>query len=366
MTRLDIAITLLVSAFAVYVMSLHVGGTVIDGETMSAPLVAVPLILLVTLPLLARSQAPVLGLALSLVALALHGVAFQDAFRCGPVYLLAFFMAYSAAVRLPLGEALLGLVLAITACMVMAAAGDGETGLVLQPVVLVLWGAGRLVRSRTRMNAELDERTAALRSVRDERARLDVALDRARLSTELDELLKRRLATLAQLAEDGADLRDPGAAGATLAEIERESRRTLEEMRDLVGALRSEDGAAAVVPPPTLAGVDALLVRARGATGKLRVAGDPRALPPGVELSAYRVIEHLLDALADAPDVEVEVAFEPDSLGLRVSGQTRRRDLGPALERARERVQLHRGTLSTSRRGGRAEACAQLPVGTAA
>ena len=50
-------------------------------------------------------------------------------------------------------------------------------------------------------------------------------------------------------------------------------------------------------------------MRAKGADARLTVEGSPRALPAGVELSAYRVVEHLLDALDDAPGVDVERAL---------------------------------------------------------
>ena len=84
-------------------------------------------------------------------------------------------------------------------------------------------------------------------------------------------------------------------------------------------------------------------------------------LPAGVELSAYRIVEHLLGALDDAPDVDVRVRFGDDALELAVSGPARRRAKA-AIERARERVQLQRGTLEATVRGGRAEAVVSLPL----
>ena len=363
--RIDWLATLLVGAFGVYVMAMLAGGATIDGEVMDTSWAAVPVFALVTLPLLLRSQAPLHALVLSIAGLGVHALLFGELFRCGPVYLVAFFLAYSAAFRLPMKEALAGLGMAIVLCMLMAVSGDGGAGLVLQPVVPVLWGAGRLVRSRSRLNGELALRTTALRTARDERAEMEVAMDRARLSTELDEVLARRLGELTELAEAGRAQRSPVLATSTLADIEGKSRRTLEEMRDIVGVLRSDNGDPEVAPAPTLAHLEGLLLRAERGDARLTVAGHPRALPAAVELSAYRIVEHLLDALADAPDVAVEVRFDEEALGLTVSGTSRRRDLGPALERARERVQLHRGTLSASTRGGRAEAIAQIPVGAA-
>ena len=73
----------------------------------------------------------------------------------------------------------------------------------------------------------------------------------------------------------------------------------------MVGVLRDDASAAEIAAQPALTQLDGLLVRAKGAGAKLTVEGNPRALPAGVELSAYRVVEHLLEAVQDAPGVEV-------------------------------------------------------------
>ncbi len=92
--------------------------------------------------------------------------------------------------------------------------------------------------------------------------------------------------------------------------------------------------------------------------------GSPRVLPAAVELSAYRIVEHLLAALEDTPDVEVRVSFRDDALEIAVAGPARRR-ARTSIERARERARLQRGTLEATVRGGRAEVVASLPVLTA-
>ena len=155
------------------------------------------------------------------------------------------------------------------------------------------------------------------------------------------------------------------AATATLAEIEEASRATLNEMRDIVGVLRDDD--APTSPVPTLTSLRALVLRDKGDAARLVVEGSPRVLPAGVELSAYRIVEHLLGALDDAPGVEVGVRLGEDALEIRVAGPAGRRgDVGAALGRARERAQLHRGSLDAHTRGGRAEAIALLPVAATA
>ncbi len=231
------------------------------------------------------------------------------------------------------------------------------------PAAVISWAVGRVAYSRGRMAKELRARNEQLRTARDDRARLEVATDRARLSSELEVLLHRRLGELAELADGGAASMTEGTAVTLLADIERESRATLNEMRALVGALRSDETGTVVEPQPSLISLDALLMRSGRETAQLRIDGNPRALPAGVELTAYRGGEHLLEALDDTPDVQVLVHFAPDTLELTVEGPARRRgQLTTALGRARERVELHRGSLTTHTRAGRATAIAALPL----
>ena len=132
-------------------------------------------------------------------------------------------------------------------------------------------------------------------------------------------------------------------------------------MRAVVGVLRDDASELPTTPQPTLTHIEALLVRAKGADARLAVEGSPRVLPVAVELSAYRIVEHLLAAMEDAPDVDVCVRFRDDALELEVSGPARRRAKA-AIERARERARLERGTLEATLRGGRADALVSLPV----
>jgi len=95
------------------------------------------------------------------------------------------------------------------------------------------------------------------------------------------------------------------------------------------------------------------------------VTGDPRLLPPGLELSGYRIVEHLLSTLEDNPAarVDVQLAFGPDQLELTVTGPTSRHtDVGPALSAAKERAALYGGTLRSQVSGGRRETVVQVPL----
>lgn len=359
----DLLLALVFSALGVLLMVENV-----NEAAENAPVAAVPVFLLVSVPLIWRRSAPLAAAAGVLAAVLLHTALFGSLTRCGVAFPVAFLMAFATGAYLDRREARIGLGLAV-ACLVAVTLDDHSVGFdalpFFVPITIAVWGMGRVVRSRGYLITELRARTDELRTTRDERARLEVATDRARLSSELDELLHRRLGELAQLADPAVRPGDADGATATFAAIEREGRRTLDEMRAAVGVLRQDGAAPPTAPQPTLTGLEALVLRAKGDGARLRVEGSPRALPPGVELSAYRIVEHLLDAVEDEPGVEVLVRFGDDALELAVTGaSTRRADA--ALERARERVQLHRGTLRTTMRGDRAEALVLLPVAGAA
>jgi hypothetical protein len=359
--KYDVAIAILASLVALVYMITEVG----DDE-IQASVVAVPFFLLVTVPLLWRRAAPLAALAATVGAVGVHSAVFgTDVVRCGIVIPVVFLLVFAAGARLATREALAGLLLA-EVCIVVMILTDGAEDIIsalpfVVPLTAAVWVIGRVVHSRAGMAVTLRARTNELREARDERARLEVATDRARLSGELDELLHRRLGELATLADAGSRSSDVATATGTLKTIEHEGRRTLEQMRAVVGVLRCERSDLPTAPQPTLTQLEALLVSAKGADARLTVEGSPRALPAGVELSAYRVVEHLLAALEDGPDVDLCVRFKDDAIELVISGPPRRRSKA-AIEQARERVQLQRGTLEATTRGGRAEAVVSLPL----
>ena len=358
--RRDVAIAAVLSLAGLLLMYQNA-----TDHKINASYLAIPLFLVVTVPILWRRAAPVAAIAAVLVALAVHIALFGTVTRCGVIIPMVWLLIFAAGARLELRLAALVLAIGIGALLLMATS-DHQVHLVDIPPFVVLsalvCGAGIVSRSRGRMAEQLRARNEELRNARDERARLQVATDRARLSGQLDELLDRRLGELAEAADAGTLVTDPAAATATLARIERDSRQTLEEMRALVGVLRHSDDEL-TSPQPTLTSLDALVIRAKGTDAQLTVVGSPRALPAGVELSAYRIVEYLLGALDDAPGVEVQLAFADNTLEVTVSGKaSRRRDLSAAIDRARERALLHHGTLEATLSGGRARAVAELPL----
>jgi signal transduction histidine kinase len=310
-----------------------------------------------------RSLLVVIGTATAVMAL--HDGLFGWVTRCGAGLPLALVLAFLGALTYDRAKAWLAVglsaLLAFAVVAVDATTGPGVIALVL-PVILIVFGIGRAARHRAVLRQELRVRDAELRQLRDERAALMITDDRAQLSGELDGLLQERLGQLTTAAES-ADGLAPEQAKALLETIETDSRRTLDDMREIIGLLRGGD--AGLTPAPTVAHLEALLAQRQPGHARLTVAGDPRALPASVELSAYRIVEHLIAALADQPDSPIAVAlrFDETALEIQVTGPvSKNAEVKEGIARAKERARLLGGTLDVKISRGRAGAVAQLPV----
>src|SRR5437660_7976199 len=156
-----------------------------------------------------------------------------------------------------------------------------------------------------------------------------------------------------------------GAMGSTrevLETIEQIGRGALTEMRRLLGMLRS-DAENPLAPQPGLDDVATLVtqVREAGLPVDLTIDGEPRELPAGIDLSAYRIVqEALTNALKHAGEAhaEVSIRYGADSLELEIvddggGGAAGRATLGGhGLVGMRERVALYRGRFDAGRRPG--------------
>jgi signal transduction histidine kinase len=326
-----------------------------------------PLFVAAALPVLWWRRSLIGALLTSSVLMLIDVFAFGHLTRCGSglplVFVLAFLSGLSYTHR---RERLTALALSVVLAAIVLM-WDTSAGPTLTPVVAViqigLYGISRVVAHRAGMAIELRQRNEDLRVLRDERAALEVSDDRLQLSARLEALLEQRLSQLAAVAEEGKSA-DPAAMQALLVTLEEDSRQTLGDMREIVGQLRG--GEVALAPAPSVAHLDALLARHVHGGSRLQVNGDPRMLPPSVELSAYRIVEYLVTALTDKPSapVAVTMSFTDDALNILVVGSVPKgaADLRGAVGRARQRALLHAGSLDLKVSRGRAQVRAHLPV----
>jgi signal transduction histidine kinase len=286
----------------------------------------------------------------------------------GLLFLLYSLGRYADARRLRAALVLLIVGLAVTLSVEVGWDGPGDLVWLAFLIALPVF-AGRALRSRMLLQAELREKADQAERDRAARAQLAVEDERVRIATELQELVANGLSTM--VVQAGAVPRavesgDTARAATALAAVETTGREALTEMRTLLGVLRRDGDAAKLAPQPGLGRLEALAerTRERGLPVRLDLHGWRRALPAGVDLTAYRVVE---DALADARDnnargAEVYVRYRPRELQLQVTDDRPDGD-GGQLAGLRDRVGLYGGHLRAERVDpGRFRLRATLPL----
>jgi signal transduction histidine kinase len=193
-------------------------------------------------------------------------------------------------------------------------------------------GARRLTRSHALM-AEYDRRFQRKQRDREQRA---VLLERIRIARELHDVTAHHLSVIAVQAGLARYVlgTDPETADGALRTISEVGSEGLAELRRLISLLRPDDDEAAAAgggaartddrPAPGIAQLPVLIERVglSGTPSRYTVAGRQCALPAGIELCVYRVVqESLTNVLKHAPgsSVDVRLEYEPDRIRLTVA-----------------------------------------------
>ncbi|TRO62366.1 sensor histidine kinase [Streptomyces sp. IB201691-2A2] len=168
-------------------------------------------------------------------------------------------------------------------------------------------------RTRQEYLASLVERAAQLEVERDQQARLATAAERTRIAREMHDIIGHNLSVITSLADGGsyAAAKNPERAAQALTAIGTTSRQALGELRRLLDVLRAdpsgteppgaeppglEPQGVEMAPQPSLTDLDHLIegVRSAGLPVRTTVHGRATALPPGRQLTVYRVIQEAL------------------------------------------------------------------------
>jgi signal transduction histidine kinase len=212
------------------------------------------------------------------------------------------------------------------------------------------WAAGRAIRARRSLAAELQTMSVRLATEHEDRAQLAIAGERSRIASELHALVARRVAAIVVQAGGARSMlvHDHRLADAAMGAIEDSGRRTLADMRRILGVLRHNGDRGELEPQPGVAQVYALIQRARerGQPVELSVDGEPGTLPAGVDLGVYRILEDALESARRQlePVVGVALRFRAEDLELRVTARCEGPNGWPT-DAMRERVVLCDGAL---------------------
>lgn len=228
---------------------------------------------------------------------------------------------------------------------------------------MVAWLGGQATRQRQDQSRMLHERAQRLERERDLAAQIAIAEERTRIARDLHDVVAHSVSLIVVQAGAARMVRgQPPRAVAALRQVEASGRQALEELRLLLGLL-GRDQEANLAPQPGLAQLDTLAasVSSAGIPVQLHMTGSRRDLSPGLDLTAYRIIqEALTNTLKHAPgaSAEVHVDFRDGELRVEVldtggrTESTRPSPGGHGLTGMRERVALYRGHLEA---GPRAE-----------
>lgn len=230
---------------------------------------------------------------------------------------------------------------------------------IFTPVLFAIgWLLGFALRQRTERTEAAEERALRAEREREAAARVAVAEERGRIARELHDVVAHAVSVM--VLQVGAvrhrmpvtDTEDRE----TLSNVEQAGRTALAEMRRLLSAMRQDGEELELLPHPGLHNLDSLVddVRAAGLPVKVEIRGEPFPLPPGLDLSAYRIVqEGLTNALkhSRASQAEVDVDYSATELVLEVrddgpGGPSAEAGLGHGLVGVRERVKIFGGDMT--------------------
>ena len=180
---------------------------------------------------------------------------------------------------------------------------------------------GILSRTRRAYLQAVEVRADQAEAERERQVALAAAEERTRIARELHDVVAHHVSLMAVQSEAAAALLPgrPAEAGKAVDIIGQTAREALTELRRLLGVLRGPadvNARAATAPAPSISELDEVIgqVRQAGIAVNLHIEGSPGKLPPGVDLTAYRIVQEALTNTvkhSGAGEAAVTVSYEP-------------------------------------------------------
>ena len=350
-----------------------------------ARVAAIPLALLLAVPVIFRRKHPVGAFAAAVV---IGGIQVLLNVRPTATDLVIVILLYTLAAYTPRRTSITGLAICLLGSAVAVARWmPGQLSVVNAILVgsilfagpsLIAWVFGDSMRYRRAYYTSLEDRAARLEAERDAQAQIAAAAERARIARELHDVVAHNVSVMVVQA-DGASYAlgtDPDRARQALAAIASTGRQALMEMRRMLGVLRRDDDGTEPerAPLPGIGQLGELLEQARasGLAVSFTVEGVPQPLPDGAALAAYRIVQESLTNTrkhgGPRATAQVLLRYLEDALLLRVTddglGSTAASDgAGHGLTGMRERVAIYGGWVQAGPRpAGGYQVTARLPL----
>ena len=328
-----------------------------------APEVALVLFLVSAMVLLElRRRIGILGpvgalVALGVATLAAPALALNTTFVFLFVMLVCGITGYLVTDR----RGLLGLVVVVAVAALAEARNPHHTlgnGVLVAAFMTLAWGAGLLARRPVRQARSAEERALRLEREQQEAAYRAVTEERRRIARELHDIIAHSMSVMTMQTGGVRRLLQPEQERErdVLLSVEQTGRDAMAEMRRLVGLLKEEEATADYAPQPGMRSLATLVatVREAGLAVEVEVEGEQPELPPGVDLTAFRVVqESLTNALKHAHPTRawVRVRWAPDAVRIEVGNDGRSRPdrshTGFGHAGMRERLGLYGGRLDS-------------------
>ena len=228
--------------------------------------------------------------------------------------------------------------------------GDWQSWSALALMAVVAWLIGNSVRQNRAYTERLTTQAATQA----------VTAERLRIAREMHDTVAHSIGIIALQAGAAARVTttQPEAAREAMRAVEREGRETLAGLRRMLVALRAADSE----PPVVAAGLGdidrlAATTTAAGVRVEVRRRGEPRQLPPDIDLSAFRIVQESVTNVvrhAGTRACRVTLDYREDELALEVTDDGRGHEIGIGtgfgLAGMRERVALLHGEFTAAPR----------------
>jgi signal transduction histidine kinase len=211
----------------------------------------------------------------------------------------------------------------------------------ISTIFLTAWAAGVLSRTKRAHLRAARSRADRAEAELDRQAALAAGRERTRIARELHDVVAHHVSLIAVQAEAAASLLPgrPDQARSAVDIIGDTARQALTELRRLLGVLRGPSERLETAPSASLGELGEVLEQVRGAglTVDFEVVGTPGPLSPGVDLTAYRIVQEALTNTirhARATQAAVTLRYEPGFITVSVTDSGRRPDGRPAVRGA--------------------------------
>ena len=366
------------------------GSVIFGNEAKGEPLHKALLIVALgfaTLPIALRRRYPFSVLVVVTAALALATLLGNNV-TGAPLLALPLYSVATRYERRDSAKALVGSCLVILVSIAIAAAIRSTSGTIELNTVLAgaaAWFVGDSLRARRAYVAGLTQQAEQRQRLEIERAQQSIGEERLQIARELHDILAHSLSVIAIQSGVGRHVLDmqPEEARKALAAVETTSRSALDELRRVLGVLRSGDpDGPSFAPAPGIGDVEELLVQCRAAGLEVAYHQHGHVVPmsPSLELSVYRIVQEALTNVtkhAGTAHAAVDITFEAgevivsvvDEGALHRNGAVIRPDTGVeghahhGIIGMRERTAMFGGSLTAEpRQEGGFEVRARLPL----